>query len=338
MKKSCIIKGMGTYVPTRALTNHDLAAFVETNDEWVTSRTGIKQRHMLAEGENASDAALAAARVALAESGLRAEELTHVLTATCTADFLCPSVACIVAGKLGCGQVMAFDFSAACSGFMYGLSLVRDIVVSQPHARILLLCTEALTRRTNWTDRATCVLFGDGAAAMVICGENASTVQTGNTKGADIAHLHDVICTSDGTLRELISIGGGTAKPYAPGDTVGEDFFIHMQGREVYKHAVRNMTSICLEILEKNNFTIADVDLFVPHQANLRIIEAVGSRLGIAEDRVFTNVQNYGNTSAASVPLALADARAQGYIKPNALTLMTCFGGGLTWGAALIRF
>lgn len=328
MKTSCHILGMGTYVPTRILTNDELSTFVDTNDEWITTRTGIKQRHILADDENTSDAGLAAARTALLESGLEASTLTHVLVATCTPDNLCPSVACMVAGKLGCGSVMALDFNAACSGFMYGLSLAQGIICAQPEAKILLLCTEGLTRRLNWQDRSTCVLFGDGAGAIIMSGDATAS------KGV----LHDVICTSDGTQQHLITIGGGTNKKYAIGDSIGEDFFIGMQGREVFKHAVRNMASICNEILEKNNLTIADIGLLVPHQANMRIIEAVGTRLNVTPEQVFTDVQNYGNTSSASVPIALVDARAQGRITKGSLVLMTTFGSGLTWGAALIRF
>lgn len=319
---------MGTYVPSRILTNADIVTFVETTDEWITSRTGISQRHVLAEGENTSDAGLAAARAALAEAGVQPDEVTHVFVATCTPDSLCPSVACIVAGKLGCGQVMALDFNAACSGFLYGLSLVRGIISTDPQAKVLLLCAEGLTRRVNWQDRSTCVLFGDGAGAVLVSGNAEDSIGV----------LEDVVCTSDGTLQHLISIGGGTAQSYKPGDPVDEEFFIRMQGREVFKHAVRNMTAVCLDLLKKNGLSIQDVDLLVPHQANMRIIEAVGSRLEISADHVFTNVQNYGNTSSASVPIALGDARAQGRIGKGSLVLMTSFGSGLTWGAALIRF
>lgn len=331
MKTSCHILGMGTYVPSRILTNADLTTFVETTDEWITSRTGISQRHVLAEGENTSDAGLAAARAALAEAGMQPDELTHVFAATCTPDKLCPSVACMVAGKLDCGQVMALDFNAACSGFLYGLSLARGILSAEPQAKVLLLCAEGLTRRVNWQDRSTCVLFGDGAGAVILSGAD-SAAQPG------IGILEDVTCTSDGSLQHLITIGGGTAQSYKPGDPVDESFFIQMQGREVFKHAVRSMTSICLDLLKKNGLSIQDVDVLVPHQANMRIIEAVGSRLEISADHVFTNVQNYGNTSSASVPIALGDARAQGRIGEGSLVLMTSFGSGLTWGAALIRF
>ena len=197
-----------------------------------------------------------------------------------------------------------------------------------PEARILFVCTEALTRRVNWSDRSTCVLFGDAATACVL------------TASADkaLAGVEDVICQSDGNQRDLITVGGGTACRYGLGQPTDENFFIAMQGRETYKHAVRQMVRICEQILARNGLSIEDVDLFVPHQANMRIIEAVGSRLNIAEDRVFTNVERYGNTSSASIPLALAEARAAGRIAPGSRVLMTAFGAGLTWGAALLSF
>lgn len=330
MNIACHIHGLGVHTPERLLTNDDLTTMVDTTDEWITTRTGIKQRHMLHEGENASDIGLLAARAALDEAGLTPSELSHVLVATCTPDKLCPSTACLIAGKLGCGRVMALDFGAACSGFMYGLSLARSLLCAQPEARILLVCTEALTRRVNWQDRSTCVLFGDGAGAVVL---------TAAADGA-LASLRDVLCTSDSTegLADLITIGGGTRVAYAPGQPVDEEFYLHMQGREVFKHAVRAMASICRDILTRNDMEIKDVDIFVAHQANLRIIEAVGQRLEATPEQVFTNVDSYGNTSSASVPLALADARKQGRIKSGDLVLTTTFGAGLTWGAALLRF
>lgn len=328
MNTICHFHGLGVHVPERLITNEDLSRIVDTNDEWITSRTGIKQRHMLAENENGSDAGVYAARQALTEAGLSPSDITHVLVATCTPDKLCPSTACMLSGKLGCGPVMAMDFNAACSGFIYGLELTRAMLCAHPEANILLVCTEALTRRINWQDRATCVLFGDGAGAMVLRA----------TPGKKPGKLLDVICRSDGTLQNLITIGGGTAHTYDAGQTVGEDFFVSMQGRDVFKHAVRQMAAVCQEILERNSLTIDDVSLLVPHQANMRIIEAVGSRLEIPVERVFVNVDSYGNTSSASVPLALADARAQGRIATDSKVLATSFGGGLTWGAALLQF
>lgn len=328
MKPTCHLHALSAHVPDTVLTNDDLSKLVDTNDQWIVSRTGIGQRRKLADTQNASDLGLIAARQALDEAGLAPGELTHVIVATCTPDKLSLSVACILAGKLGAGNVMAFDFGAACSGFLYGLSICRGMLAQSPEAKILFVCTEALTRRTNWSDRSTCVLFGDGATACVLS----------SADGDRLAGLEDVVCRSDGKQCDLIVVGGGTSCRYTPGDTVDEHFFIQMQGRETYKHAVRQMVRICEEILERNNLTTGDVDLFVPHQANMRIIEAVGSRLKMDAQQVFTNVEKYGNTSSASIPLALVEARAAGRIKAGSRVLMTAFGAGLTWGAALLRF
>ncbi|BAV92357.1 beta-ketoacyl-ACP synthase III [Candidatus Desulfovibrio trichonymphae] len=328
MSATCRLSALQAYAPDTVLSNDDLTKLTDTSDEWIFSRTGIKERHKLADTQNASDLALIVARKTLHEAGLEVGALTHILAATCTQDMLSPSVACILAGALNAGPVMAFDISAACTGFLYGLSLTRSLLTENPDANILFVCVEALTRRINWTDRSTCVLFGDGAAACV-CSGNA---------GKGSAVLEDVLCKSDGSLSGLISVGGGTACRYAKGDTVGDDFFLHMQGRETYRHAVRQMTNVCEELLARNGLAMAAVDLFVPHQANMRIIEAVGCRLNVAADRVFTNVEHYGNTSAASIPLALAQACSVGRIRPGGRVLVTAFGAGLTWGAALLRF
>lgn len=328
MNPCCLLHTLGAFVPQQSITNADLAALVDTNDQWIVERTGIRERHKLDAADNASDLGLRASVLALEQIGLKPDKLTHVIAATCTPDYLTPSVACIIAGGLKAGQVMAFDMGAACAGFIYGLSLCRSILFSDPGARILFVCVEALTRRLNWKDRATCVLFGDAAAATVISRDTANS----------ICSLEDVICQSDGSLHDLILIGGGTASQYQPGGTVDDSFFLSMQGRDTYKHAVRQMVNVCQAILARNNLAIDDIDLFVPHQANLRIIEAVGARLGVAISRVFTNVGQYGNTSAASIPLALAEARAQGRIAPGARVLVTAFGAGLTWGSALLHF
>ena len=319
---------LSAYIPDAVLTNNDLARIVDTNDDWIVSRTGIRQRRKLAETDHASDLGLRAAVQALDEAHLNTTALTHVIAATCTPDALSPSVACIIAGQLGASGVMAFDIGAACSGFLYGLSLCRALISQEPEAKILFVCTEALTRRVNWADRSTCVLFGDAATACVLSA-NANCA---------MAKLDDVVCHSDGTLRNLIHVGGGTSCAYAMGTTVDEQFFITMQGRETYKHAVRNMVRVCEELLERNHLTVDEVQLLVPHQANMRIIEAVGSRLAITEDKVFTNVAKYGNTSSASIPLALTEARLEGRIHPGDRVLTTAFGAGLTWGAALLQF
>jgi len=328
MPTNCYIHGFGAYVPKRILTNDDLAAMVETSDAWITSRTGIKRRHIFAEGEHTSDAGTHAAREALAEAGLAPSAVTHLLFGTCTPDQLCPSAACITAAKLGLSnKAVAYDFNAACSGFLFGLLQSRALLAAEPDACVLLICGEALSRRLNWQDRATCVLFGDGAGA-VICSKRQ--------EGA-LASLEDVICATDGSLWELISIGGGSSRRYDLGEPVGEDFFLSMQGREVFKHAVRSMAQICKDILARNALNAEDVHLLVPHQANMRIIEAVNSRLNFPEERVFTNLADYGNTSAASIPLALYGARKQGRMPSGTRVLTTTFGSGLTWAAGLLR-
>jgi 3-oxoacyl-[acyl-carrier-protein] synthase-3 len=328
MSANCYLHALGAYAPERILTNDELAAVVDTSDEWITSRTGIKRRHILADGELVSDAGAHAAREALAEAGLAPSEVTHLLFGTCTPDRLCPSTACVTAAKLGMANTaMTYDFNAACSSFLYGLIQCRALLAAEPDARILLVCGEGISRRTNWKDRSTCVLFGDGAGAAVF---------SNRAQGA-LARLEDVICATDGKLWQLITIGGGSARRYEPGEPVDDDFFISMQGREVFKHAVRNMAQICKDILARNALGVEDVHLLVPHQANMRIIEAVGSRLDFPEERVFTNVADYGNTSAASVPLALYDAHKQGRMPSGARVLVTTFGSGLTWAAGLLR-
>lgn len=328
MTLNCRLRALSAHVPETVVTNDDLATLVDTNDQWIVERTGIRRRHKLADTENASDLALAAARRCLDDAGLPARSLTHVLAATCTPDHLSPSVACILAGALDAGPVMAMDFGAACTGFIYGLSLGRAFLAQAPESRILLVCAEALTRRVNWQDRGTCVLFGDAATACLLDG----------TGGEGAASVEDVLCQSDGSQRDLIVVGGGTACRYAPGDAVDASFFISMRGRDTYKHAVRQMVQVCETLLARNGLSMKDVALFVPHQANIRIIEAVGSRLGVGADRVFVNLAEYGNTSSASIPLALAEARAAGRIRPGDRVLVTAFGAGLTWGAALLRF
>lgn len=328
MKVSCQIHSLGAFVPEEIVTNDDLAKVVETSDQWVVERTGISRRRKIALSDNVSDLGLRASWLALDSLNLKPQSLTHVITATCTPDYLAPSVSCVIAGALDAGPVMAFDVGAACAGFIYGLYVCRAILCAEPDSRILFVCAEALTRRLNWKDRGTCVLFGDGAVACVI----------NSVPGDSICGLMDVICKSDGAQKDLVIVGGGTACQYEMDRKVEEGFFISMHGRDTYKFAVRQMVNVCNELLERNNLTINDVDLFVPHQANLRIIEAVGARLDIPAERVFTNVADYGNTSAASIPLALAEARSQGLIAKGARVLVTAFGSGLTWGAALLQF
>ena len=334
MTNSCHICGLGSYVPPKILPNRDLEKLVDTSDEWIMSRTGIRQRHILDSGVNASDAALVAARAALTDAGVSAGELTHIFVATCSPDYFCPSTACLVAGRLGLSarseghgaHVMCMDFNAACSGFLYGLELARSALALRPDAVVLLIGAEALSRRIDFSDRSTCVLFGDGAGAVVLRGAGTGCLW----------RVRDSVCCADGSMHDLIVMGGGSAMEVKKGDALPDDFFLAMQGREVFRQAVRSMTAESLAMLERHGMQVSDIDLFIAHQANLRIIEAVGSRLGIAEDKVFINVQDYANTSAATLPLALDDARSQGRLKPGMKVLLATFGGGITWGAALL--
>lgn len=324
--------GLGSHLPEGVLTNDDLSRMVDTSDEWITTRTGIHQRHILAEGQTNTGLGLAASRKALADAGLDASAITHVLYATCTGDSVTPASACILCDKLGITGCFVLDINAACSGFLFGLVTARGLIAAEPDAKVLLVASEVLSHRTNWKDRSTCVLFGDGAAAVVLGAAPAG--------GKSIATLTDVECGSDGSLGPLLHFGDlpASGKPYALGDVVGPEYFVQMNGRDVFKHAVRNMAAISMTVLERNNLTISDIDLLVPHQANLRIIEAVGSRLGIPSERVYVNVGSTGNTSAASIPVALDDARREGRLRKGMRVLACTFGGGLTWSAALLRF
>ncbi len=329
MTQHYFIRGFGSHVPAKTLSNHDLEKIVDTSDEWIKSRTGIELRHVTEPGQTTSDLAAQAARNALADAAMEPEALSHILVATCTPDTYCPNTACIVEDKLGVRGLMALDLNAACSGFVYGLSVARGLAATHEDATILLAGAEVMTSRTNWEDRNTCVLFGDGAGAVVIS----------RTPGPGSAELVDIELSSDGSLRDLLTIaGGGSAVPYTLHQPVPAEHFVIMQGREVFKHAVRSMASVCETVLERNGMTAADVDMLIPHQANMRIIEAVGKKLDVPVERVFVNLPTHGNTSAASIPLALADARQQGAVRPGMNVLLTTFGGGFTWGAALLRF
>lgn len=334
----CHIAGLGVSVPDNTLSNFDLEKIMDTSDEWIVTRTGIRNRYVLKEDENISQYAAVAAEKALADAKVSASEITHLLVATCSPETLSPSVACIVAEKLGLSKysglqlispnnssLVCFDFNAACSGFIYGLELSRAFLALNPNAVILLVTAESLSRRMNYQDRTTSVLFGDAAGAVVI-----------RSGGDHLFKILDVSLGADGDYKDLIRIGGGTDKKVQVGDRIGEDYFLTMQGREVFKHAVRGMAQESLKLLDKNSLTVEDIDLFIAHQANLRILEAVGDRLNIPQDKVFTNLEKYGNTSASSIVLAMAEAREQGLLRPGQKTLLTAFGAGLTWGSALL--
>lgn len=328
MTTKAYIHGLGFHVPEKVLTNEDMEKIVETSDEWIRTRTGIGQRHVAAKGECASDLGAEASRKALSAAGIAPEELTHIICSSCTPDSYCPSTAARLEHKLGTSGCMAFDLNAACSGFLYGLQTARAMLALEPKATVLACASEIMTSRVNWQDRTTCVLFGDGSGAAVLTSE----------KGEDGIELVDAILESDGKYGDLLTIsGGGSDTPYELGDVVGEDHFIKMQGRDVFKVAVRSMTSVCQRLLERNGLSTDDVDWLVPHQANSRIIEAVGRKLDIESERVYVNVDRYGNTSAASVGIALAEGVENGSLKQGQTVLITTFGGGFTWGAFLLR-
>ncbi len=338
MSTACHIAGLGVSVPENTLSNFDLEKIMDTSDEWIVTRTGIKNRHVLKDDENISQYAAEACKKAMAEANVSPSQITHLLVATCSPETLSPSTACILAEKLGLSKytglpfisennpsLVCFDFNAACSGFVYGLELSRAFLALNKNAVILLVTAECLSRRMNYKDRTTSVLFGDGAGAAVIRAE-----------GEYLFKILDVSVGADGDFKDLIRIGGGTDKKVQVGDTIGEDYFLSMQGREVFKHAVRGMAQESIKLLDKNSLSVNDIDLFIAHQANLRIIEAVGERLNIPQDKVFTNLEKYGNTSASSIVLAMAEAKEKGLLKKGQKTLLTAFGAGLTWGSALL--
>jgi 3-oxoacyl-[acyl-carrier-protein] synthase-3 len=329
MQNPVKIIGQGFYVPEKVLTNADLERMVDTTDQWIVDRTGIRERHIAAPGQATSDLTRRAAEKALASAGITPQDITHILVATLTPDAYCPSAASKLQHLLGCRDIMAMDLNAACSGFLYGLQTGRALATLSPGSNVLLVAAEVLSSRTNFADRATCVLFGDGAGAVVLSSDPAA-------RGAV---LEDVDLHCDGQFWDLLTVrGGGSGTPYKLGDAVAEDFFIQMAGRETFKQATRAMESVSRDMLAKHGLGVADVDVFISHQANLRIINHVGKKLGFTEEQVFVNLDRYGNTSAASVGIALAEARAGGFIQDGHRVMLTTFGGGLTWGTALLQF
>ncbi|MEA4855171.1 MAG: beta-ketoacyl-ACP synthase III [Solidesulfovibrio sp.] len=330
MKHEAYIRGIGYYAPQKVLTNADLEKIVETSDEWITTRTGIKERHIAAPGETVSDMTTHAAKAALADAGLPADALTHIFLYTVTPDYYTPSAACLLEEKLGIRGKVVQDVNAACSGYLYGLEMARAILALHPEAVVLVAAAEVLTSRTNWADRRTCVLFGDAAAAAVVTSQAPPVTQ---------ARVMDVRLSSDGSLGHLLTIkGGGSGQPYKLGDVVGEEFFLTMNGPEVFKHAVRSMAGVCEEILSANGLSIDDIALFIPHQANWRIMEAVAKKLSLGTEKVMSTVARFGNTSASTVGVALVEARAAGRIPAGGKVLLAAFGGGFTWGSALLQF
>ncbi len=321
------IIGTGSYAPKKVITNHDLEKMVETSDQWIIERTGIKERRVCEKGETTSDLAHEAAKHALHAAGIAPADIDLIIVATLSPDTHMPSMACKLQARLGAKRAAAFDLYAACSGFLYGLSTADAFIRSGMHQTILVIGAEALSRYTDWEDRTTCVLFGDGAGAAVL-------QRHAGKRGILSTHLH-----SDGSFGDLLHIPAGGAAHPATHDTVERrQHYIKMKGNETFKVAVRALEDVVQEALDHNKVKPEDIDLLVPHQANLRIIQAMAKRLNMPMEKVALTIHKYGNTSAASIPMALDEAVRNGRVKENDLILLEAFGGGLTWASALIRW
>lgn len=326
MKKASMIS-IAAYAPEHILTNHDLEKMVETSDDWITKRTGIKTRH-IAKDEVTSDLGYKAAKLAIKRANLTIDDIDCIICATISPDYLCmPSTACRIADLLGIDDVMAFDISAACSGFIYLIEIAKSMVESGLKKNVLIIGAEKLSSIVNWNDRTTCVLFGDGAGAAVI------------SESKDENYIIDTHTSSDGSKGDLLITPGCGSKNPASSFVIENNLqFIHMKGNEVFKTAINTLTNDVLKILEKNKISSEKINLFVPHQANLRIINAVKDRLNLSDNQCVVTVDKFGNTSSASIPMALNYAYENNNLKNGDLLLLDAFGGGFTWGSALIKF
>jgi 3-oxoacyl-[acyl-carrier-protein] synthase-3 len=326
-KRQVVLAGTGSYLPEKTLTNEDLTKIVETSDEWITQRTGIKTRHVASEGETTATLAAEAAKRALEDANMDAEEIELIILGTVTPEMVFPSTACFVQDIIGAKNAWAFDISAACSGFVYSLSIAQQFVSSGRYKNAMVIGAETLTRITNYEDRGSCILFGDGAGAVIV-------------KGATDGSQGIMYSTS-------FSDGSGwtslNCKAYGSRNPVGKELaedamkYMHIDGREVYHTAVRRIVELVKECLQKCALDVEDIAMFIPHQMNARIIESVGKRLKFTDDRIFINIDKTGNTSAASIPIAFDECRRLGKLKSGDIVLMVAFGGGLTWGANVIQ-
>jgi 3-oxoacyl-[acyl-carrier-protein] synthase III len=323
------ITAMGSYLPPKKLTNFDLEKMVETNNDWIVERTGIHSRSIAADGVGTSDLALEAAKEALKKSQLDPSDIDMLIFATVTPDHLMPSAACYLQAKLGLKNIMAFDLNAACSGFIYSINIADQFIRTGAYKNILIIGAEILHHKVNYADRGTCILFGDGAGAAIISrteDENKSLILS--------SHNH-----ADGNLADLLYVpSGGSVMPFTQETLDSKQIYVEMKGREIFKHAVRTMALCCEEALKANNLTKSDVKWIIPHQANIRIIEAVAKHLDVSMDKVIVDIEHMGNTSAATIPVAMNNAIKSGKIKRGDLILLTAFGAGLTSGSALLRY
>ncbi|MEY4671312.1 MAG: hypothetical protein RLZZ415_1191 [Pseudomonadota bacterium] len=322
MIRRSVIVGTGSALPVRAVSNQELSERVDTSDEWIVERTGIRSRHLAGEGETTSSLATDAARAALAAAGLEPKDIGLIVLATCTPDQTFPASATIVQDRLGCHGGIAFDVGAVCSGFLYAVTVADSMLRTGAANRALVIGAETMSRILDWEDRTTCVLFGDGAGAIVL--EARDVAEDGH--GIIASRLH-----ADGAHNELLYVDGGPS-------TTGTVGHIRMKGREVFRHAVVNLAEVLGEVLADTGFSPADIDWVVPHQANQRILDATAKKLGLPPEKVIVTVDRHANTSAASVPLALDTAISDGRIKPGDLVMLEAMGGGFTWGASLVRF
>ncbi len=323
MTTRAVVRGVGHYLPERVVPNSEFTSKLDTTDEWIVSRTGIERRHFAAEGQGTSDLATRAARAALNDAGLEVGDIDAIILATSTADLTFPSAATMVQAELGMTRGFAFDVQAVCAGFIYALSNANALILSEQARRVLVIGAETFSRILDWTDRSTCVLFGDGAGALVL------EAQTGKGDGGDRGILATDL-HSDGRFRDLLYVDGGVAT-----QNTG---YLRMQGKEVFRHAVEKLAATAEAALAKAGLTDDDVDWIVPHQANLRIIRATAQKMGLNMDHVVVTVQDHGNTSAASIPLALSVGVARGQIKAGDLIVSEAIGGGLAWGAVVLRW
>jgi len=322
------ISALGTYVPERILTNADLEKMVETNDQWIVERTGIRERHLVAKGQATSDMAVEAARKCLAERGIGPEEVETIIIATVTPDMVFPATACLVQNKLGAKGAWGFDLSAACSGFVYALQMGTKLVESGAHSKVLVIGADTMSSIIDYTDRATCILFGDGAGCVLI--EPAAQNEIGM-----IDYVHEI--DGSGACSLYMPAGGSLNPPSA--ETVAKKMhYVHQDGQAVYKYAVRKMAEATERVLERNGITGADLGCFIPHQANKRIITSTADRLGMPPERVIINIDRYGNTTAGTIPIAMQTAREEGRLKKHDLVLIASVGAGFTVGASLLRW
>jgi len=321
------ITGIGSYLPNKVLTNYDLEKMVDTSNDWIIQRTGIKERRIVENGVTTSDLATQASLRAMEDAGVSPKDLDMIITSTITPDHIFPSTSCYIQQKIGATRACAFDILAACAGFIYAMSIGQSFINSGAMKTVLVVGAECLSKITDYTDRATCVLFGDGAGAVII--------QRNPVK-------HEILSSSlaaDGSEADVLIMPGGGARNPASLESIQQRMhYIQFKGKEVFKLAVNNITNLILKTTKENGFTLEDIDLIIPHQSNLRIIEATMEKLGLPMEKAFVNIDKYGNTSSASVPIAIDEARKDGRLRKGDIVMLVAFGGGLTWGSSLIRW